>query len=195
MDLKLVTDPTSIAEPVGVPEFKSASRITTSSEDAYIATLLTAALEEAEPYTWSAFCERTCDAYYDDFAQLQHLLPYPPLSSVTSVSYIDTDGETQTVSTDVWESAKKLGVGLVRLKHDQSWPTDVQSHADVVIVRFVCGYGAASAVPQDIKQAIIVHAQAVYFHRDEHVVPPAFYRKLSKHSYRSFKPPFWGALL
>ena len=192
MNLKIVT--AASEEPVGVPEMKAASRITTSSEDAYIATVLTAALGEAQGYTWSQFIAETRDAYYDDFNQLQHLLPYPPLVSVTSVSYVDTDGDTQTVSTDVWESATELDVGLVRLKYNQQWPTDVQSHKDVVIVRFVCGYGAAAAVPQDIKQAIIVHAQAAYLHRDEQTVPPAFYRKLGKYSYRSFKPPFWGAI-
>jgi len=191
MKLSLVTDATE--ELVSAAEVKDRSRISTSSEDALIAEMITEATHAAEAYTWSKFVSRTYDAYYDTFADLRHGLPFPPLSSVTSVSYIDTDGDTQTVSTDIWEAGEELGVGLIRLKVDQYWPTDVRSHPDSVIVRFVCGYGTAADVPRRIKSAVILHVGLAYACREYFEVPPAFRALLGPYSYRTCMPPFWSA--
>lgn len=190
MKLSLVTAATEL--PVSVAEMKDRSRISTSSEDALIAEMLEEATRAAEEYTWSRFISQTWDAYCDRFADLKNGLPYPPASSVTSVTYVDTDGDTQTVSTDTWELGEEMGIGVVRLKYDQSWPTDVRSHSDAVIVRLICGYGAASAVPQGIKAAIILHAGAAYECREQFDSPRAFCNLLGPYSYRSFRPPFWG---
>lgn len=187
-------DPVTAAteEPVTPAEVKAKTGITTSALDAIFADWIVEARQAAEAETWSVFCTQTHKAYYDNFAQLSRRLPYPPLSSVTSVKYTDTDGTLQTVSTDVWEVGDVLGIGIVRLKVDQQWPADVRSHPDSVVVEFVCGYGGASAVPQPIKEAIVLHVQAVHFKRDEMNSLRAFYNRLQPCSYRSFIPPFWG---
>ena len=192
--MKLEVDTAATEEPVTPAEVKARSRITTSSEDGLLSDMIVAARQAAESATWSRFITQTHDAYYDNFAQLSRRLPYPPLASVSSVKYIDTDGTLQTVSTDTWEVGREVDIGIVRLKVDQSWPTDVRSHPDSVVVQFVCGYGGAADVPLSIKKAIVMYVQADYFHRDEMDVPKGFYRELELGgcSYRSFNPPFWG---
>lgn len=190
--MKLTVTTAAAEEPVTVAEMKSRSRITTSSEDPLIAEMLVDARQAAENATWSRFVSETLDAYYDTFAQLRNCLPFPPYSSVTSVKYVDTDGDTQTVAETVWEAGEELGVGVVRLKYEQQWPTDVRSHPDSVIVRCVCGYGDAADVPQSIRSAIILHAANAYECRENAEVPAAFRRLLGPYSYSSFRPPFWG---
>jgi uncharacterized phiE125 gp8 family phage protein len=190
--MKLEVDTAATEEPVTPADVKTRSRMSTSSEDGLLSDFIVAARQAAEAATWSRFCTQTHKAYYDNFAQLSRRLPYPPLSSVTSVKYTDTDGTLQTVSTDVWEAGEELGIGIVRLKVDQSWPTDVRSHPDSVVVEFVCGYGDASDVPLSVKAAIVLHVQAAHFHRDAMEVPKAFYDLLGPYSYRSYTPPFWS---
>lgn len=191
--MKLELDTAATVEPITPDDVKARSRITTSSEDALLAELIIEARQAAENVAWSRFITQTWDAYYDNFAQLSRRLPYPPLSSVSSVKYTDTDGVLQTVSTDIWEVGDELGVGIVRLKVDQQWPVDVRSHPDSVVVQFVCGYGDPSDVPLSIKAAIVLHVLAAYYHRDEMEIPKAFRQFLAPYSFQSYRPPFWAA--
>jgi uncharacterized phiE125 gp8 family phage protein len=182
-------------EPVSVAEMKVFARIDDSEEDPTLAELLAEARALAEERTWSRFVTQTHDAYYDGFTDLANGLPYPPVASITSVTYVDTNGDTQPVANTVYELGENIGIGVVRLQYDQTWPTDVRSHPDSVIVRFTCGYGAASAVPLRIRQAIIVYATHLCDGRDETDEPPAFNNLLSQYSFRSFVPPYWGRTL
>lgn len=180
-------------EPVDVGELTMRARISTDSEGSMLTDMLAEALDAAELCTGSRFITQTWDAYYDRFADLVHGLPYSPAASITSLTYIDTDGDTQTVATSVYELAETYGVGVVRLKYEQVWPTDAQLHEDTVIVRYVCGYGDKAAVPLPIKAAIILHAANAYDQRGEAVVPKAFYNLLARYNYSSYLPAFWKA--
>ena len=191
MKLELTTAATE--EPVDPGELMMRARISTSSEGSLLTDMLAEALDAAELHTSSRFITQTWTAYYDRFADLVHGLPFAPAASITSVTYVDTDGDTQTVDSSVYELGTKYGIGRVRLKHDQSWPTDVRLHEDVVIVKAVYGYGAKAAVPLSIKAAIILHAANAYDQRGEAVVPRAFYNLLARYNYSSYLPAFWKA--
>ena len=192
MKLELTTAATE--EPVDPGELTMRARINTSSEGSMLTEMLAEALDAAELHTGSRFITQTWTAYYDRFADLVHGLPFGPVSSITSLTYIDNDGDTQTVATSVYELGSQYGVGRVRLKFDQSWPTDVRLHEDVVIVKAVYGYGAKAAVPLSIKAAIILHAANAYDQRGEAVVPKAFYNLLARYNYSSYLPAFWKAV-
>lgn len=79
-------------------------------------------------------------------------VPKAPLQSAT-ISYYDASGVSQTLATSVYKVVTSREPGEIHLKYGQSWPV-VYSEPDVVAVRFVAGYGAASAVPLGIKQAM-----------------------------------------
>lgn len=193
MKLELTTAATE--EPVDPGELTMRARISTSSEGSMLTDMLAEARDAAELHTGSRFITQTWTAYYDRFADLVHGLPFAPVVSITSLTYVDTDGDTQTVASSVYELGPKYGIGRVRLKYDQVWPTDVRLHEDVVIVKAVYGYGAKAAVPLPIKAAIIVHAANAYAHRDEGdaTTPKAFCNLLARHNYTSYRPKFWKA--
>lgn len=161
MNLKLVTAPA--AEPVTATEAKTHCRITGTDQDSVITILISAAREMAEAITRRALITQTWDMYLDRFERVIDV-PLPPLQSVTSVTYTDTAGDSQTAASSLYDV--DLAGNRIILKDDQVWP-DTLIHENSVIVRFVAGYGAAgTAIPQPIKQAILMLIGHFYENRE-----------------------------
>lgn len=184
--LTLVTGPTGRV--ISADDIRTHARIDATDEDTYLEGLSDAAEAEAEAYTWRKLLQQTWDQTYDAFAD-PLFLRYPPLhfSGVTSVTYTDSNGDAQTLATSVYEAGEEDGIAVVRRKYNEVWPTP-RSHEDVVTVRFVCGYGAASAVPERIKQAIRIHAAHYYRNREGEAPPEAFFRLLNPFCVNKWQP-------
>ena len=60
--------------------------------------------------------------------------------------------------------------GRVYLKWDKSWPSASLQVVNPIVVRFVAGYGAASAVPEPIRQAILLAIGSLYENRENEVL-------------------------
>ncbi len=175
---------TRVTGPVGrvisPADLRTHCRITATLEDAYLDKLSDAAQDEAEAYTWRKLLKQTWDQYFDGFADPLYLR-YPPLHSdgVTSVTYTDTGGDSQTLATSVYEVAEEDGITVVRRKYNQTWPS-TRSHEDVVTVRFVCGWDTVGDVPERFKQAIRIHVAHYYDPgRAGEQMPEMFWRLLS----------------
>jgi len=182
--LELVTGPSGRV--VDVPDLTTHCRIDAADEDAYLQILLDAAEDAAEDETWRRLLTQTWDQYFDEFEDPLYLR-YPPLQSVTSVTYTDSNGDSQTLSTSIYEVGEENGIGVVRRKYNQTWP-DTRSHEDVVTVRFVCGYGAAGDVPERIKHAIRIHAGWHFRNREGQAMPDTFSRLLAPFVAHEFQP-------
>jgi len=174
---------------VSIGEIKDNSRIDTNELDAMIAAWSDAGEDMAEDYTWRKFLTQTWIQYYDNFED-PLILAHSPVQSITSISYTDSNGDSQTLSTSVYELGKKYGYDVVRRKYNQDWPTP-RSHEDVVAVTYVVGYGAASVVPQRIKDAIMLYADLRYNNRGDESLPRAFYDLL--YPFRLARPQAIGA--
>jgi len=149
-------------------------RIDGNDEDAVLADLLREAVEAVEDYTRRRLLTQTWDESFDAFAD-PLTLSEQPVASVTSVVYIDSDGDPQTLSTDTWEASTELGVGVIRRQYDEDWPT-TRSHKDVVTVRYVVGYGDPADVPETLLKAVRIHAAWNHRHREGEAIPDGFYR-------------------
>jgi len=166
--------------------------------DAYLNTLIDNAVDMAETETWSRFIDQTWDLHLDGFPT-EIVLPYPPTDSITEITYTDTAGDTQTLSSDVYELGAPSRVGVVRLKYGQSWPTP-RAHADVVKVTYKCGYGTSgSDVPDAINHALkLIVAHLATNRGDEDAGRPSQWNPidmpraarvlLSQYSFRSPSP-------
>ena len=85
-------------------------------------------------------------------------LRWGPVQSITTVAYLDGDGDSQTLGTTIYELGHHLGIPHVRLKYSQTWPVTL-SHADAVTVTYVAGDGDdRHDVPLPIRQAIKAYA-------------------------------------
>lgn len=80
-------------------------------------------------------------------------LPRSPVQSVTSVSYVDTAGTTQTLSGALYQSDVASLPPRIAMLNQQPWPlADMRLSAVTVI--YVAGYASAALVPETIKQAM-----------------------------------------
>ncbi len=82
-------------------------------------------------------------------------LPLEPVQSIIGVTYYDGSNVQQTLATSVYQMLTDARGTYVTLKPDQSWPS-TYSRPDAISITAVYGYGAASAVPQAIKQAALM---------------------------------------
>lgn len=64
-------------------------------------------------------------------------LPKTPVISITSITYVDTNGDTQTLGTDIY-SLTNPQMGIVSLKYQQIWPVS-RWQPNAVTVRFIAG--------------------------------------------------------
>lgn len=94
-------------------------------------------------------------------------LPKPPLISVDLVQYLDVQGATQTLTANT-DYVLDLGREPARLApaYGRYWPTTLQQ-INAVTIRFTCGYGAAAAVPDGIKQWMLLRIGTMYENRAE----------------------------
>jgi uncharacterized phiE125 gp8 family phage protein len=169
MALTVVTAPT--VEPVSLAEAKLQCRVDISADDALITALIVAAREMAETITRRALITQTWDWVLDAFPQGDRLeIPMPPLQSVTSITYVDQDEASDTVSSDDYVVDTDGEPGRVVLKSSATWPSVTLRVANGVAVRFVAGYGdAASDVPQAIRQAMLLTIGHWYENREDSV--------------------------
>lgn len=166
MRLKIASAPAT--EPIDATDadgpLKKQLRITGSTEDTYLTELAKTARELLEAYTHRAFITQTWDQYHDSWPIGGSLrLAKGRAISLTSITYIDYQDNSDTVSTSnvdlaTWEDPYPL----ITLKEGQVWPSVTLRPHDGIIVEWVAGYGAASAVPRPLKQAIAMLTTALY---------------------------------
>lgn len=145
-------------EPVTLSEAKAHLGVTISDDDTRITSLIVAARETAELYTQRSFITQTWAAKFDAFPTGDIIqLPKGPIQSITSVQYVDEDGETQTFTAYTLDAAGER----IILNYDEDWP-DTRSIENAVTITYVTGYGAAAAVPDSIKAALKLQVEGLY---------------------------------
>jgi uncharacterized phiE125 gp8 family phage protein len=177
MALFLVTAPAD--EPITLSEAKQQVRRTdVTADDSYLQTILIPAVRErAEIATRRQLLTATWDLKLDAFpcgADDAIVLPKAPLISVTSISYVDPDGATQTWSSSLYAVSAPTGPmaarGEIRPVYGESYPS-VRFQTNAVTVRFVAGYGtSATSVPPRLKMGMLLDLGTLYEHREDLVV-------------------------
>lgn len=177
MSVRLITPPT--VEPVDLDSLKRHLRVEHAEDDGLILTLGKAAREWAEMFTRRAFMTQTWERTLNQFCPVI-ALPYPPLQSVSSVTYVDGDGVTQTIASSAY-TVDTTGSDFAKVypAFQEEWPTDLRAHPRGVAVRFVVGYGAvpetlaaplAASAPAVACQAIKLLTGDLYKNREESIV-------------------------
>lgn len=151
--LKLYTAPAQ--EPVSLTEAKLHLRVTFTDEDTLISSLIAAARQWIEEQTYRQLVTATWDLVLDEFPSGGGpiRIPRAPLQSVTSITYTDTAGAAQTLSSSLYAVSATRQPGLIRPAYGQVWP-EAQDKPDAVTVRFVAGYGVANEVPDLLKAGV-----------------------------------------
>lgn len=137
---------TVTAEPTEPVTIEQARRQARSDTDTYhddeLTRLITVARGHVENYCGLRSATTTVVAKCDSFTDMCRL-PEAPVQSITSITYLDTDGASQTLSTDVYElRADGLEVAIV-LKYGQAWPSIRPGSR--ITVTMVAGYETTPA--------------------------------------------------
>lgn len=150
MSLTLVTGPAT--EPLTVAEAKTHLRIDSADRDSEIEAMIKEVRDHVERVTNRALITQTWEQSFRGFSNVMTLWK-APLQSVTSITYVDDDGATQTLSTDVYQVDTRHTPGRVLLAYGQTWPS-VRDQENNVIVQYVAGYATTADVPLSIKRAM-----------------------------------------
>lgn len=171
MRVKVVSPPT--LEPVTLMQAKAHLRVDSSDDDALITRLIESAREHVENVTRRSYIQRVYRMTMDEFDEVE--LPFPPAISVSSITYKDANGATQTLSTSVYEVAtdSELYPGIVRLAYNQEWPETLDQPGAVTIT-WTAGYGSSGSptdlgqddIPEAVKQAILIVLGDLYENRE-----------------------------
>jgi len=152
LDISRTTD--AATEPVTTDEAKTQLRLSGSAVNTEVDSMIKVARQWAENYCNRSFITQTWTLYLHDFPKDDIIyLPYGRLAGVTSIKYSDGSQFSTTLNSSNYEVVT-TDRGYVY--SDPGFPSTDSDYARSIEVIYTAGYGAASDVPQGIKQAILV---------------------------------------
>jgi uncharacterized phiE125 gp8 family phage protein len=177
MKFRVITPPT--AEPITLAEARDHLRVTpygspaAHPDDDLILALIVSARDWCEQYLRRALATQTIAVVVDELNGAIEL-PYSPAQSVDSITYVDTDGATQTLATSVYQLDNYSEPPVVKLKYDQDWPT-TRDQEDAATITYVAGYTDGESpntypLPGAIRAAMLLIIGNLYENRQENVM-------------------------
>jgi uncharacterized phiE125 gp8 family phage protein len=144
-----------------------------SDEDDFLRSLILVVRDWAEGETSKALLTQTLALHLDCFPCSQIYLPRPPLQSVSSITYLDSNGTLQTLVavTDYQVVGARTTpdahapCGYVQPAYGESWPATYPV-PECVTITYKAGWLNVEAVPQRIKQAMLLTLADLYAHRE-----------------------------
>jgi uncharacterized phiE125 gp8 family phage protein len=217
MSLKRTVEPT--LEPVTLAETQLALRLDlagsppSNPQDAYVAGCLLAARQWVEDFLERSLCAQTWVMKLDSFPGYVYsdalprivfageeafiYLRRPPVLSVTSIEYVDTQGVTQTLDPTLYNVDVNSELARISPAYGTIWPP-TRPQMDALIVTYVAGYASTAAsppsaegVPDGIKTAIKLLVGDLYENREAQQITDlkpnaAVINLLAPHQVRSF---------
>ena len=172
MGLTRITPPTST--PVSLVDAKQHLRVSSADEDFLIESYVKAAtqhLDGRDGALGRCLLTQTWQLKLDRF-QDPITVPLPPCQSVTSIQYVDVDGNTQTLAASEYHVARMddAAPAIIRPAYGKTWPS-TRPIPESVIVTFVAGFGDDPAdVPETIRTAILEHVGTLFENRESTIV-------------------------
>lgn len=152
---EVVTGP--VEEPLSPLEVRQHLYLPTNETagDDELERMIQAAREQWEKDTDMVLIEQTLRMHASGFGSGDFELYKRPIRSVTSVTYYDSNGDSQTLSTDVY-TLNKLQRRL-ELRINQVWPVVELKRYDAVTINYVAGFAEdRSGVPALINRAMLL---------------------------------------
>ena len=160
-------------------------KVDISDDDNLINDLIASAVAWAEEYTNRQLMPATWYLYCDS---LPHdiLIQRCPVTAISSITYYDTDNESQTLSTTLYDADIISEPARVSEAYGQTYPATYERF-NAVTIEFTAGYADADTVPAPIKQALLLMIEHDYDNRGDEghrMYPKAILRLLDM--YRLF---------
>lgn len=169
MTVSLITITPPAVEPVTLAEAMTHLRVDAPGvgphpEEALITALIQAARQHVEDATGRALVTQTLEARWDAWDDVLQL-PRAPVQSVSTVTYVDDAGVTQTLASAAYRLDAAGLVARLTPAYGEAWPS-ARAETGAIAVRFVAGYGLAAAVPAPIRAAMLLLVSHLYENRN-----------------------------
>ena len=164
MTWEVTTQPT--AEPLTVDEVKTFLNLTSNEDNGMLETFIKAARQWAEANTGRVLLSQTVKQYWDEWPTGVWNLGVSPATSVTSISYKDANGATQT-----W-SAANYAVDTVSVPA-RIYPREaveypgLGDYPNAVWATYVAGYASPATVPAPDRTAMLQKIAFLYENRED----------------------------
>lgn len=168
--VSVVTPPAG--DVVSTTDAKLHLRVDHATEDALIASLVKAAVDELDPprgWLGRSLLSRTLQLRLDERPPESIVLPGPPVTAVSSVKYRGEDNVFVTIDPSLYFSDLTAEPALLWAGPD-GWPQEMKDGPDMFRVEYVAGYASAAAIPEAIKQWIKIRVGELYRDREASVV-------------------------
>lgn len=141
-----------IQEPISLGDIKEhLNIIDDTSRDSHLTKLISASREYAESYTNRALVEQTWKLYLEAWPREDYIeLPFPPLQSVSSIKYTDSDDTETTWTATYYEVDTDSEPGRVLLAYGETWPSATLHPKNPIEIEYVAGYDGDGGSPEDL---------------------------------------------
>ena len=166
MSYEQTTAPTVNA--ISDQEAKDQSRNELTDEDTLVGVYVDIAQNYAESSTNIQFITATWKLRLEEFPTGNEPIIFErnPVQSITSIEYVDTDGNSQTWDSSKYEVDTKSMPGKVRPINTESYPSTKDQY-DAVTITFVAGYGDATTdVPDTWRGGLQLMVAYLFENRD-----------------------------
>ncbi len=185
----VISDPSDAAA-VSLDEVKKFLRVKGQAEDVLINGLISACTKMVELEIGRSLITRTLVDRRRCFPACRIIeLEFPPLISVTSITYLDGAGSSQTLSSSKYSVDTSSSPGRIELNKGETWPTTYDK-INAVTITYTAGYGAASKnVEPALKLGILNLIEHYYANRSPvNVGPGLVAAEIPGHIARIIKP-------
>ena len=155
------------SESLSLTDAKDQLRITTTDDDDALRIFIAGIRHRTEQYLGRTLVTSIWELKLDCFASVIEL-PMYPIQSITSVQYVDTDGDSQTLSSNLYQFDKG---GRLLSAYAQTWPS-TRSQLDAVTITYVAGETHAGNVVPDVKLAMLLWIGACDLNRENIAFSP-----------------------
>ena len=160
--LTRTSSPSGLA--VSLQEAKNHLRVSGNSQDDEITLLIEASTEKLERDInrgiISATWQQAMSCFPSEAGMINLMMGMD--TAVSSITYVDSDGVTQTLDSSLW-SYSNARSGIFSEDSD-GWPeVSLETKSDKVFINFTCGVADSDCVPRLMKQAILLETGRAYF--------------------------------
>ena len=160
--LARTSSPSGLA--VSLDEIKMHLRVSGTSQDSELTLLVEASTEKLERDINRATLQASWQQAQQAFPDCQDAIEIymGSTTSVSSITYVDSDKVTQTLDASLYSFSASRGV--IFNEGDDGWPqVDVSTASDKVFINFTAGTLDPDCLPRLYKQAIMMETGRAYF--------------------------------
>ena len=157
---EVTTGPAS--EPVSLADMKEHLRVDITDDDDLITAQIVAARRWIEQYCNRSLFTQTLTAYFDRMPLDRIMLPQSPVASVASFNYVDTSGDSQTITASDYLVDTVSTPCRIEPAYSKSWPS-ARTQLNAVNVVYVAG---SASISEDIIHALKLMVGTMYLARE-----------------------------